>query len=159
MSAHEPTHNSGHVGARSVGTSADFGTVWSMRTTRPSTGDTGTATDSTGTGATSARADRRDTTARAADLAADRGLYAVAGDAPTERAWSDEDVCAYLGITARKLGELVGAPGFPEPRRLGGRRQGRRWAPDAIANWIADPERRRLEREGRLGAKGTAARI
>jgi hypothetical protein len=120
-----------------------------MTTTGLATDDTRAGTPDTG---------RAGAAGAAADAAANRGLFAVAATAPEGRAWTDADVYAYLEISRRKLAELVGAPGFPEPRRLGGRNHGRRWAPGAVPDRVADPERRRLEREGRVGARGTAAR-
>lgn len=79
-------------------------------------------------------------------------------DAESHRAWTDADVCEYLDISARQLAAQLNEPGFPEPQRLAGR-AGRRWAPDAIPNWVAGPEREQLGRSARIGKRGVDARL
>lgn len=79
-------------------------------------------------------------------------------EAETHRAWTDADVCAYLNISVRQLAAQLDEPGFPEPQRLAGR-AGRRWAPDAIPNWVASPERERLNRSERVGKRGVDVRL
>ncbi len=50
-------------------------------------------------------------------------------------AWSTAEVAAALGISKRKVMELVGQDGFPHPRRLGARTF--RWSPEAIVEWLS----------------------
>jgi predicted DNA-binding transcriptional regulator AlpA len=50
-------------------------------------------------------------------------------------AWSTADVASALGISKRKVMELVGQDGFPHPRKLGARTF--RWSPEAITLWLS----------------------
>jgi hypothetical protein len=79
-------------------------------------------------------------------------------ETPTARAWDESDVCAYLNISPRQLASLCDEPDFPKPQLLPGVRSGRRWAPDTIPAWIADPQRRAsAERSG--SCRGTDIRV
>ena len=81
---------------------------------------------------------------------------ADAAAAVTQRAWTDDDVCTYLAISRATLRRLVGEPGFPEPRRIGAQR---RWAPESVPQWLAEPELERLELDASVGPRGVATRV
>ena len=92
------------------------------------------------------------------DTSADTSSDTVAGP-PTTRAWTEDDVCAYLGIGRRRLREVIGDdPTFPRPRCLGSR-LGRRWAPDAVPAWVAAPSTDDDHTARRPARRGSGQRI
>jgi excisionase family DNA binding protein len=56
--------------------------------------------------------------------------------AQADEAWSQHQVAKYLGLTVRRVRDLVGTDGFPAPRVLGPRTL--RWSANAVRAWLAE---------------------
>lgn len=103
--------------------------------------------------ATHQTAHRHDT--KRDELAATGGACPACGG--TARAWDEDDVAAFLGVSRRRVLELVGEDlSFPRPRHLG---RARRWAPDAVPTWVAAAGDTGPDGRRRVGRRGTSRRV